>query len=50
MKKLLLILVVTILFTSCRKETPVVTVDETLNPVFMNVSIDTVNSITVKVN
>ena len=49
MKKLILLLLVTIIMVSCRKENPVIPVDETLNPVYMNISIDTIKSPTIKV-
>jgi hypothetical protein len=49
MKKLILFLFITIIIVSCRKETPVIPVDETLNPVYLNISIDTINSETIKV-
>ncbi len=49
MRKLVLFILTIVVLTSCRKETPVIEVDETLNPVYMNISIDTINSPTIRV-
>jgi len=49
MKTLILFILTIIIFASCRKESPAIVVDETLNPVYMNISIDTINSPTIRV-
>jgi len=49
MKKLTLLLVAATLFASCKKETDQVTVDKSINPVLMSISIDSTTTQIIRV-